>query len=567
VSALIHFDFDQPYFVHSGKEIWDFCVVKHDSLYHIYYINVDEGDDGAVSDNLGHATSADLVRWDVLAPAITTSSNTWENYGVWAPDVVWDDTGQRWVMAYTGVDSLNIQRACIAYSDDLYNWVKEASNPVFEPDSLSYYWTPTEPWSSYRDPFLYFENGEWNMLSSTKARYGVYPGYAKGVIHRVSSTDFINWTDRGIFFENDGDIPWRELESCQYFQQDGKHHLYFSEFNVGGVTFLCEDDMADWSMANKVIIDAGSAPEVDCFDGENLILGRWSAGYHPGTMVYFSHVRFDTLIYTTPDTPAVYKPHPLARQWDEYFGFSALGNPTFGDNPVERGEPSTGLIGNGFLGTREYYPGPLAGIGSPGASLGPGAEGQITSAPFTVNGDFIELMVGGGYYPQTCYVALLDAENDTIIFSETGEDQELMTARSWNVRAWQGKECKIRIVDAETGPYGWINVDEIREIVDKLSSVPTRTPVLAATASPNPFNPATEIRFQLTETASTWVSIHDLRGRKIWESDRRRLPVGEAVFKWQGTDNENHPVASGSYIYRINIDAQAVHTGKITLAK
>ncbi len=69
-------------------------------------------------------------------------------------------------MGYTGVDSLKIQRPCIAYSTDLFHWSKEPSNPVFEPDTLTYFWHPEVAWSSYRDPFLYFEDGEWHMLST-----------------------------------------------------------------------------------------------------------------------------------------------------------------------------------------------------------------------------------------------------------------------------------------------------------------------------------------------------------------------------------------------------------------
>lgn len=567
VSALIHFDFEQSFFVHPGKEVWDFCITLHDSIYHIYYINVDEGLKSAISDNLGHASSPDLIHWTIHSPAITISSNSWENYSVWAPDVVRDEINQRWVMAYTGVDSLKVQRPCIAYSTDLFQWTKEPTNPVYEPDSLIYYWSPTTTWSAYRDPYLYFENNEWHMLSSAKARYGEYPGYAKGIIHHLSSPDFINWSDNGILFENDGDVPWRDLESCQYFQLNGKHHLFFSELNVGGVTYISGDDPTEWSMVNKRIIDAGSAPEIETFDGVNYVLGRWTAGYHPLTMIYFSYVRFDTLLFTAPDEPVVFKPHPLAREWADYSGFSALGNPTFHDNPVERGEPSTGLHGNGFWGSREYYPGPLAGIGSPGSSLGPGAEGHLTSAPFTVTGDFIEMLVGGGNYPETCYIALLNAANDSIIFRETGEDQELMTLRRWNTRSLQGQVMKIQLVDIETGPFGWLNVDEIREIEDKVSSVPDTVIPSAAYATPNPFNPATEIRFQMIEAGPVSVTMHDVRGREIWRSAELNLPAGAAVVMWRGKNMDGDPVASGTYIYRITCRSRLLHTGKITLAK
>ena len=142
-----------------------------------------------------------------------------------------------------------------------------------------------------------------------------------------------------------------------------------------------------------------------------------------------------------------------------------------------------------------------------------------------------------------------------------------MTPRSWNVRAYQGREVRIQIIDAESGNFGWLNVDEIVEIEDNVSSVPLFHNSLMAIATPNPFNPMTEIQFQLSEQSVTSVSIHDLRGRKVWSSEPRLLPAGNAVIKWHGTDLEGQAVASGSYIYRISVGSRAVHTGKITLAK
>ena len=120
-------------------------------------------------------------------------------------------------------------------------------------------------------------------------------------------------------------------------------------------------------------------------------------------------VRFDTLHFMAQgELPVIYMPHPLDAQWPLRTGSSNLANPTFGDNTAMRGSESCGLVGNGWYGSAEYYQGPLSGLGTPGSYLGDSATGTLVSRPFTVSGDLIRLRVGGGHYPATCYVALIE---------------------------------------------------------------------------------------------------------------------------------------------------------------
>ena len=35
--ALIHYDFEQKYFTHPGRQVWDFSIVRADGVYHIFY--------------------------------------------------------------------------------------------------------------------------------------------------------------------------------------------------------------------------------------------------------------------------------------------------------------------------------------------------------------------------------------------------------------------------------------------------------------------------------------------------------------------------------------------------
>ncbi len=65
--------------------------------------------------------------------------------------------------------------------------------------------------------------------------------------------------------------------------------------------------------------------------------------------------------------------------------------------------------------------------------VGDGATiSSMKTYPFTITGDRMTLLVGGGNFPETIYVALMDALADTIIYKETGSGQELMTPRGEN---------------------------------------------------------------------------------------------------------------------------------------
>lgn len=84
--------------------------------------------------------------------------------------------------------------------------------------------------------------------------------------------------------------------------------------------------------------------------------------------------------------------------------------------------------------------------------------------------------------------------------------------------------------------------------------------------SPNPFNPGTSLRFELTEPAPCRVRIHDLRGRLIWESRALSGQIGLNTVTWNGVDTAGRRAAGGIYVYRIEARGRAAATGKLTLA-
>lgn len=79
-----------------------------------------------------------------------------------------------------------------------------------------------------------------------------------------------------------------------------------------------------------------------------------------------------------------------------------------------------------------------------------------------------------------------------------------------------------------------------------------RQPTLSAT--PNPFNPRTTVRFELESSAAVSLVVYDLRGRRVRTMVDSTLERGPHDIRWNGTDDQGRPVSSGNYraVLRVN---------------
>jgi hypothetical protein len=83
---------------------------------------------------------------------------------------------------------------------------------------------------------------------------------------------------------------------------------------------------------------------------------------------------------------------------------------------------------------------------------------------------------------------------------------------------------------------------------------------------PNPFNPRTEIRFRQAAAGPTRLAVYDAGGRLIRVLADGRFAAGEHRLIWDGADAEGRPVASGVYLYRLEMGALEA-TRKMTLLR
>lgn len=79
--------------------------------------------------------------------------------------------------------------------------------------------------------------------------------------------------------------------------------------------------------------------------------------------------------------------------------------------------------------------------------------------------------------------------------------------------------------------------------------VPHRTALVGA--YPNPFNPATELHFEIARRSRVELAIYDLAGRRVRRFDIGELAPGPAHVRWNGRDDHGEGVASGVYLVRL----------------
>ena len=89
-------------------------------------------------------------------------------------------------------------------------------------------------------------------------------------------------------------------------------------------------------------------------------------------------------------------------------------------------------------------------------------------------------------------------------------------------------------------------------VIDKLRPHQTRV----FSNYPNPFNPETWIPFQLHKDAHVRLTIYDVLGREVRRFDLGHQPAGyyktrERAVYWDGRNDTNERVASGTYFYRL----------------
>jgi hypothetical protein len=116
---------------------------------------------------------------------------------------------------------------------------------------------------------------------------------------------------------------------------------------------------------------------------------------------------------------------------------------------------------------------------------------------------------------------------------------------SWNIHTTDGWD----VTPSSNGPFtitidaGWmLSTDE--DLLPEVFALHNNYP--------NPFNPITNIRYDIPEVSDVRIDIYNLAGQRVRTLVSREHQPGRYRIKWNATNDFGSPVASGMYIYRIH---------------
>jgi endo-1,4-beta-xylanase len=75
---------------------------------------------------------------------------------------------------------------------------------------------------------------------------------------------------------------------------------------------------------------------------------------------------------------------------------------------------------------------------------------------------------------------------------------------------------------------------------------------------PNPFNPATTIRYALRKSSNVELIIYNVKGEKVRTLIDANQGIGEYSLSWDARDDLNSPVPSGVYFYRLTTEGTSL---------
>lgn len=87
---------------------------------------------------------------------------------------------------------------------------------------------------------------------------------------------------------------------------------------------------------------------------------------------------------------------------------------------------------------------------------------------------------------------------------------------------------------------------------------PLRGEIRLEPNAPNPFNPSTRLAFDLGHDGAISLVVHDLAGHHVRQLVDGALLAGRHQVTWDGRDDGGRPVASGTYVYRLETADGAV---------
>ncbi len=273
-------------FCEPGGTVIDHCIIKKDDLFHLFYIRGKAATHWPEwpTRNFGHATSKDLLNWEIHEPVLQSPEKGWDEYQVWAPHIV-EHKGE-YYMLYTGVSYPCCQCIGLAKSKDLFNWERIGNGPVITPGDWGIW--QKDGAADCRDPSILKVGNTYYCYYTAvrKVKDAVPPHeYCVGI---SSSKDLIHWKDEG-FARLEASLK-TPPESPFAIEKDGKFYLFYSSYNHGVVVAVSDHPAKGWKdlPEDKLVIMRGVSASEIIKDGENWYISLIS---HAQNALHFFEIR------------------------------------------------------------------------------------------------------------------------------------------------------------------------------------------------------------------------------------------------------------------------------------
>ena len=147
----------------------------------------------------------------------------------------------------------------------------------------------------------------------------------------------------------------------------------------------------------------------------------------------------------------------------------------------------------------------------------------------------------------------------------TDEQREAVLEKIKEMRGQDASREKIKtVVDEMLEGYGVLSTENTETTISK--KTPVAETNIEAWNYPNPFNPETEIAYNLTEDSYVKLTIYNIQGQKVKQLVDEYQSAGTRSAIWDGRDETGGKVASGIYFYRIQAGIHSM-TNRMVLLK
>lgn len=202
----------------SSPEHWlnDPIPFYWDDTYHLFFQYSDDRD--WKIRQWQHAVSQDLINWEIIEPALLPEQS-YDKMGCWTGSIVEKD--QLFYLFYTGVSP---QVQCLATSRDLIHWKKQGVIIEKPPEGFDHLWDDPDhlrPKICWRDPCVWFEDGQWLMIIGSE---DINKG---GAALLYASDNLRDWRYLHPFYTGDREQIGYMFECPDYFTLDG-HDILLS---------------------------------------------------------------------------------------------------------------------------------------------------------------------------------------------------------------------------------------------------------------------------------------------------------------------------------------------------